>query len=27
LLTVAVLIVMLMPAIRKKRDEVFVESD
>jgi TctA family transporter len=27
LLTVAVLFVMLMPAIRKKRDEVFVESD
>lgn len=27
LLTVAVLVVMLLPAIRKKRDEVFVESD
>jgi TctA family transporter len=27
LLTVAVLIVMLLPAIRKKRDEVFVEAD
>ena len=27
LLTVAVLVVMLMPAIRKKRDEVFVEAD
>jgi TctA family transporter len=26
-LTLAVLLVMLMPAIRKKRDEVFVESD
>ena len=27
LLTVAVLVVMLMPAIRKKREEVFVEGD
>jgi putative tricarboxylic transport membrane protein len=27
LLTVAVLVVMLMPAIRKKREEVFVEAD
>jgi TctA family transporter len=27
LLTVAVLVVMLLPAIRKKRDEVFVEAD
>jgi TctA family transporter len=27
LLTAAVLLVMLMPAIRKKRDEVFVEAD
>jgi putative tricarboxylic transport membrane protein len=27
LLTAAVLVVMLMPAIRKKRDEVFVEAD
>jgi TctA family transporter len=27
LLTVAVLLVMLLPAIRKKRDEVFVEAD
>jgi TctA family transporter len=26
-LTVAVLVVMLMPAIRKKREEVFVEGD
>ena len=27
LLTVAVLVIMLLPAIRKKRDEVFVEAD
>jgi TctA family transporter len=27
LLTVAVLVVMLLPSIRKKRDEVFVEAD
>ncbi len=27
LLTVAVLVAILLPAIRKKRNEVFVESD
>jgi putative tricarboxylic transport membrane protein len=27
LLTVAVLVIMLLPAIRKKRDEVFIEAD